>query len=140
MLLIQNLFNHQHAKCNYKQNTESEIIQIKEGLILTKNLKGSPFFTDCNKKCSFEILGNNIIKFANCSVKISREEFKTSTVVMRDELQIIFSFGEIEAKILPNVTLEELKHNDLEQRNKRQPIYEVPTKTLRYRPTHTITR
>lgn len=39
--------------------------------------------------------------------KIDTIEFSTSTIMRRDELKIIFSFGQIEAKLMPNVTLEQ---------------------------------
>lgn len=126
---ISNLLNNDNMKCNFKLNTKEEIKQLKNGNIVTKNLKQQPLLNDCHERKTVFIEGNNMIKFRNCKVTIGLSVFENKREEYFDLLPNFKRNITFENLSNENFTLKELIHEHIENTNQ---IKEVRMDNLKF--------
>ena len=72
---MNNIFQFKKAKCQMQNFVKQEIKEISNGLIVTKNVEKMYLNQDCNKY-NINIMGNNLIKFKNCIIKINESVYE----------------------------------------------------------------
>lgn len=94
---IKTILTKNPRECELIKNLKTEIIEIENDIVITKNLNETKLIQNCIKNDIF-LSGNNIIKFKNCQI---------------DLLNITYTNKEIkETIIIPN-TLKEINFTDI---------------------------
>lgn len=112
---IKNYFNGKPLQCTFIENKEPSINQITDNIIVIKNVGKTFIANGCNKIASYNIVGHYIIKIHNCTIKINNTLYISLMSRNEAHFNIPFTYGHVEAKFKPKITLESLHHRDLKQ-------------------------
>lgn len=100
-------------ECNFRENNNIEIRQITNNIVITKNIPYTQIIHNCHNY-TLNIIGNNLVRFENCNIKINNLEYKN--FVYYDNF-IIPNFNNVSIKnIVMNYSAEEIHVKQLENR------------------------
>lgn len=115
---LDNQVNNQSIYCKFEENNRTDILQISDNYIITRNLRITKIENNCGETNikTMAISGNNIIKIVECSVTINGETFTSETNKYYEHFIIPTTLINIRAEIQPILNLETLHHQDMEHR------------------------
>lgn len=82
---IRSIFKSKNVYCNMKDFNENIINEIKDGLVITKNIKETKINHNCNKS-NITVIGTKLIKFENCKIEIDNITYTNNAIKIKDHL------------------------------------------------------
>lgn len=85
-LCISGILKNKTANCILKDNKNTEVKELKEGIILFKNFFGNFTNTCHSERKHTNISKNFIIKFENCLINVGNLTFKNEKLIVKEKL------------------------------------------------------
>lgn len=105
---------HSPAECLFTKPQQSQVIQIAENVIVTKNLIRSTLYHNCSQLSNITISGNNLIRIINCSISINNVSFNSVIDKFFDHILLPVIDDYVIHSTEPVLTMELLHNKDLE--------------------------